>query len=553
MKRADPREPPVADRASPHEGRADPAPRRLPRSGGGPFLFLAVAAMGIGVAAWTPLPPGVWHDDGVYLTLGRALAEGEGLRYLGVPGSPAAPKFPPVYPAVAALGWLLGGDAGGATAVAVALNILFLAAAVGLAGAWARWGLGLPLRLALLVGGLAGLSVDLWRPAMVALSEPLYVLVMVGALWAAARAERPGAGWRDAALLVALLALLLHVRTAGAAVAGAAVLGLALRGRWRTGVGVGAALAVLALPWALWSAAAGAALPEPLRDILGPYGAWLGGAVMEAPLRYVAGLPGAGVGMGLRTLDLLVPPASAPFSWAAGAFIGVGVVAGIPLMTRRSPTAALALVLSLLMAWLWPYQDRRLLVPAVPLLLAALACSAAALVTAWGRRPRPGSRLAGVALAGMAAWALGFGTGSALRIARGAPTAAYEIRAAKLADALDAMEGRVPAGAVVGAPELWPTLPLLTGVRSAPSARFLPLSGAGALRAGSPEQQFRLWVAGGVDHLLLEQGGTIHGEALNVLEEACPGAVVILDTRPGLILVRLHWDEGCRRRVGAVP
>ena len=569
---------PTAPTDAPSAAPAAPsAPRRPRRPGGVAFLLLAVAALGVGVAVWRPLPPGVWHDDGVYLLLGRSLAAGEGLRYVGVPGDLPAPKFPPVYPAVVALAWLLGGDAGGAAAAAVAMNVLFLAAAVGLVGAWAWRGLGLPRVVALAVAGVAGLSVDLWSPALVALSEPLYLLVMAGALWAAARAERRGAGPREIVALVALLALLLHVRTAGVAVAGAAVLGLAARRRWRAALAVGTALGALALPWALWSASAAAALPEPLRDVLGTYGSWLGGAMAGDPLGYAARLPAAAAGVARRVLDLLVPPAPPALWWVAAPALGLGATAGIPFLARRSPTAGLALVLSVAMAWLWPFQDRRILLPALPLLLASLGCLATALAgaarvslgagTGEGRgapenalspdlpvRRGHRARLAAVALGALALWAAAFGAVSGVRLARGGATAAYEVRAARLADALASMEGRVPRDAVVGAPELWAAVPLLTGRRAAPSARFLPVvGGGGGPRQGTPEQQFRLWAAAGIDHLILEQGGAVHGEALNALEAACPGAVHLLDSRPGLLLVRLAWDDACRRRVGAVP
>ena len=78
------------------------------------FALVGLGALVVGALVWTPLAPGLWHDDGVYLMLGRSLLHGSGLRYLGVPGDPAAPKFPPVYPLVAAFAWLVGGDALGA-------------------------------------------------------------------------------------------------------------------------------------------------------------------------------------------------------------------------------------------------------------------------------------------------------------------------------------------------------------------------------------------------------------------------------------------------------
>ena len=54
-------------------------------------LFFAIAV----TAAWRPLPTGIWHDDGVYLLIGKALAAGEGLVYAGVPGTCRQQSFPP--------------------------------------------------------------------------------------------------------------------------------------------------------------------------------------------------------------------------------------------------------------------------------------------------------------------------------------------------------------------------------------------------------------------------------------------------------------------------
>jgi len=68
---------------------------------------LALALLALGLSVWEPFPPGIWHDDGVYVLLGRSLAEGDGLRYVGIPGAPLAPKFPPLYPLLLGLVWLL--------------------------------------------------------------------------------------------------------------------------------------------------------------------------------------------------------------------------------------------------------------------------------------------------------------------------------------------------------------------------------------------------------------------------------------------------------------
>jgi hypothetical protein len=352
------------------------------------------------------------------------------------------------------------------------------------------------------------------------------------------------------------------------------VVGVTVRRGWRSGAGIAAPFALLSLPWALWSGAAGRALPGPLRDILGPYGSWLAAQAGDSPARFVAALGAAAGGIARRTLELLVPAAPPAVWWTAAPALALALAVGTWLLGRRSPTAALALLLSLVMAWLWPFQDRRLLLPVLPLLLLALACVAHALLKQLPRRvpaalegerstaidptadsaPRALARprLASALLAALAIWATGFAATSAVRLATGWVAAGYEIRARQLSSALAAIRGRLPPRAVLGAPELWPALHLINGVRVAPSARFRPLAPEGVPVWGTPEEQFELWTAAGITQLLLEQGAAIHGEALDALEAACPGAVGVLDVRPGQIFVRLGWDEACRVRVGAV-
>ena len=52
------------------------------------------------------------------------------------------------------------------------------------------------------------------------------------------------------------------------------------------------------------------------------------------------------------------------------------------------------------------------------------------------------------------------------------------------------------------------------------------------------------------DHVLLEQNGLIHGAALNLLEETCPGSAMILARMPAQMLVGLRWDEVCAAKLG---
>ena len=62
---------------------------------------------------------------------------------------------------------------------------------------------------------------------------------------------------------------------------------------------------------------------------------------------------------------------------------------------------------------------------------------------------------------------------------------------------------------------------------------------------GTADEQIALWRAAGIDHLLLEQAGRLHGAALDQIEADCPGAVVVLARMESAMVVRLDWAEGC--------
>ena len=70
-------------------------------------LLVGAAVLAVGAALVDGLPVGVTNDDGMYVILAKSLATGHGYRWLNLPGTPAATHFPPGYPAVLALIWLL--------------------------------------------------------------------------------------------------------------------------------------------------------------------------------------------------------------------------------------------------------------------------------------------------------------------------------------------------------------------------------------------------------------------------------------------------------------
>src|SRR4029079_13765378 len=94
-------------------------------------LFVA-ALVAVMVLLWrTPpelLAPGVFRDDGVYLSVGRAISEGGAYHSVYLPGAPLQVKYPPGLPVMYALLWTIFGTL---NTVYVAAGILSLLAAAG--------------------------------------------------------------------------------------------------------------------------------------------------------------------------------------------------------------------------------------------------------------------------------------------------------------------------------------------------------------------------------------------------------------------------------------
>ncbi len=517
-----------------------------------PWVFGAATLL-LGLLIWEWFPPGVWHDDGVYVLLGRSLARGEGLRYTGVAGDLLAPKFPPLYPLALSLVWLGAPAFPRNTFLLSGLNLLFVAVAGGVFLAFLRRGFGLSRGWALAGAALAWTSPEIWRLALVPLSEPLFILMALLALWAAARMEAGGGGWR-VALFVLLAMGAFYTRTMGVVILLGGVGALLLRRRWRAGALALGAGVLTALPWLLWSRRAASAIPGPLLDTLGPYGSWLAAEVTRNPGSYLGFLPENALHLAGRVLALLLPGLKGLPLWLGLLLLPV-LALGMIRSARTVRSLPLTLILALGVLLLWPFQDIRLLVPFHPLLVLCLLLGFREVADRWGRGAEeegwsgPGWAVFPAALLVGLVW-VGVTMGVSLpRLATGWPGEPYRLRSRQLARAVSTISEKTPPQAVVGAPELWAGIHLFTGRRVTPSARFLPLAAHGP-SWGTPEEQYELWMASGVTHILVEHGGGVHGEALDRMDAKCPGgAVQLLDAQPGQFLVRVAWDEACRTRL----
>jgi hypothetical protein len=538
-----PRDPPPVDPVGPASPAAG-ARRGVER------LALAGLAILLGAGAlwlYRPVAPGGWHDDGVYLLLGRALATGSGFVYAGVPGDPPAAKFPPGYPAVIAGLWRMAGEDLDRTArLASALNLL---AVVGSGLALARFALRrlfLPLSWALAVGLAFGFLLDPWLFALLTLSESLAVLVTILAVDLATGVEGGAVrgGRRRASGALGMYAVAVHLRSASLPLGVAMALAGAFRGHRGRALGIGAAVVLVTFPWMVASSLRTGRIPVVLRDILGGYGGWLAGGLGE-PAAFVAGRAGQAWLVMEQLVSVLAPwGAGAPpwVRWGVLPVLAAALLPGVAALWRGSRTAALLLAGLLLQAVLWPFVDRRLLLPLLPWILLAGTLG----VRWWSAKGTQGVRV--LAPAAGILWIAGLAL-SLARVGGGGDGVAAMLRGreATTAAAVAAVRDWVPPGRVVGAPELWAVLHLRTGHPVAPSAPFRPGVDA-ALRAGTPSEQFRLWAVAGFDALVAEGG--VHDAALQEMSESCgPGAFTIPATGPGFRLIRLEWDDACRRRL----
>jgi len=524
--------------------------RQVPRTAvaaGGALKFPGLLALGfalLATAAWHPLPTGIWHDDGVYLLIAKSLASGDGLSYAGVPGSLPAAKFPPLYPLLLTPFWALGDDLAAGSGWVSALNVAFMAAATAV---FCRFlmGAGWSAVRAASVSALAWCSPVLWRLTAIPLSEPVFLLFICLSLPAFARTRDGDGGQRGTPwwFVLAFGAAYL-TRTAGIALLGAGVAASGLARRFGDAGKILVGGLMFVVPWSLWSGGATARIPEPLQDILGSYGGWLGGQILGDPGPYL-GVVAGNLGQLLVGLhDALVPGGSLlpGLSPALGVLLALAVLRGVPGTWRLSPVAVLYPLGHTAILALWPYRSVRLLAPLVPFVLLMAAVGVGDTLKTLEHRRRVkwvlqgASGLFALQLAALSVWT----------VATGRHLAGYDIRARTLARAVEAIQATAPPDAVVGAPELWAALHLHTGRRVAPSARFLPLAPSGTT-GGTPAQQLELWRAAAIDHLLVEHGGNVHGDALETLEKECgPESIQLLASFPGPgYLVRLELSPGC--------
>jgi len=338
-----------------------------------PVALACVGALALttGVAIVDALPVGVVADDSFYVILARALASGEGYRYLNVPGHPAGTHFPPGYPALLALlSFVLPAFPASVVGFKL-LNAVFLAVASvcvarllrSRAGLGAAWSIG--------VGAVTAVSVPLLILGNLVLSELCFLAIALTLLLALERlAAEPAPAWRVLALGAAI-GMCALVRTHGIVLVPAAVIVLAARRRWRDAALLVAAAFVCLLPWQLWVARHGGALPAPLLGMYDSYASWwMRGLRVIGPSMIPATVAKTTSETSTMLAVLFSPMRGATAHAVTLVALATLVVAACVATWRRVPVTLLFLAGYLAIVIVWPFQTARFVWTVWPLLLA---------------------------------------------------------------------------------------------------------------------------------------------------------------------------------------
>ena len=351
-------------------------------------LVTAAATLAVGLLTLNQALVGVYYDDGLYAGLAIALASGHGYAHPNLPGMPGAVHYPPLYPAL--LTPFFGALSVNAAAIAgKILNALLNAGAAGLI-AWhvtktELLGSGVPRWAASAIVFAAAVAIPVLATQGVLFAEPLFSVLLVIAVVAADRGERP---W----LAGAAGALALLTRSIGIAVIAGTVCFLLLRRAPRRVItAVVLPGLVAALLWGLWVATHARQIDPALALGYGTYFAHVSQAGFSA---VAVNLPDMS-----RPLEALAY-GWIPWRWLyailATVSLGVGLY-GLWLTSRRS-AIGFSLVFYFVILAIWPHPPDRFLWAVLPWLVLLWA---AALFELWRRWPR--ARIPAAVLAALAA------------------------------------------------------------------------------------------------------------------------------------------------------
>ncbi len=338
-----------------------------------PWLAGALV-LAIGLAIVDQMPVGIVHDDGLYVILAKSLATGQGFRWLQVPGHPAATHFPPGYPLVLALLWLIGPAFPANIVLFKIANAVFLAlAAVGTA-LFAERRFGFDRRAAALLAVLACVGIPTLALSTLVMSEVFFLAMLLPTLLLAERIVESKARVADVLLLACAAAATTLVRTHGIALVGAVIVVFALRARFRDAAVFGAGTLALLAPWQLWARAHQGVLPLAMRGNYESYSEWFAAGLRSDGPRLIARTVQRTSAELVNMFAIFSAP-SLPAAVRLVALIALAVLAiiGLRVAAHRAPVSALFTIGYVAIVIVWPFNPARFIWAIWPLLFVLVA------------------------------------------------------------------------------------------------------------------------------------------------------------------------------------
>jgi 4-amino-4-deoxy-L-arabinose transferase-like glycosyltransferase len=218
-----------------------------------PMILILVGTAILYFLVYNPARFGSYHDDAIYVTTAKALAQGEGYRIVSLPYEPDATKYPPFYPALLSLVWRIDPhfpeNVNWMVAMTATVALCFLALT------WfylVRQAYAKPWQ-ALLVVAMTAVN---WRMVIFATgiySEMLYAALTVGALILAERLNLRRWNWTRGIALGVVVGLAFLTRTTGVALITAVAVYFVVQRRIRPALLPMSIALLFVAGWLFWS------------------------------------------------------------------------------------------------------------------------------------------------------------------------------------------------------------------------------------------------------------------------------------------------------------
>ncbi|MEX2152119.1 MAG: hypothetical protein WD825_02210 [Gemmatimonadaceae bacterium] len=354
------------------------------------IVFLATLAL------LQPLPVGSVQDDGLYVILGKALATGEGYRFINLPGAPAAVHYPPGYPTLLAILWAIFPRFPANTVLFAFANIALLSVAAG-----ATFHLGRRLDLPPMVAtgcALAGfLMLPMLALGLTLVSEPLWLALAIPWLLRADRETgSDSAGtpmrWTTAAGLGAAAGVLMLVRTQSIALLVGLIAALLVRRRAGAAAAALVGALLVAFPWQLWVAHHADKIPDTLSGKYGAYSTWLRDGLRAEGLNLLTESMRRNIQSAQHFVSGMLSLPGLPSAISGIALLGPAVAGGVRL-ARRTPVLFSALCAHAALILLLPFEPQRYVWGSWPFVILWIGAGLMELWERWraGRRAGPGA------------------------------------------------------------------------------------------------------------------------------------------------------------------